>query len=92
MKKLRQSRVEPVFGTLLEYLGMRKVNTRGIQQANKSMLMAAIAYNLKKYLKFIEKELKIAINEQTALCLMKKKLIEQIKRSLRLQKYSLYFN
>jgi transposase len=55
MKKVRQSRVEPVFGTLTQYLGMRKVNVRGISQANKVMLMSAIAYNLKKYLKFTKK-------------------------------------
>ena len=52
MKKLRSSIVEPVLGTLVNYLGMRRVNTRGIEQANKCMLMAAIAYNLKKLLKF----------------------------------------
>ena len=52
MKKLRSSTVEPVLGTLVNYLGMRRVNTRGITQANKCMLMAAIAYNLKKLLKF----------------------------------------
>ena len=52
MKKLRSSTVEPVLGTLVNYLGMRRVNTRGIAQANKCMLMAAIAYNLKKLLKF----------------------------------------
>ena len=52
MKKLRSSTVEPVLGTLVNYLGMRRVNTRGIEQANKCMLMAAIAYNLKKLLKF----------------------------------------
>lgn len=52
MKTTRQSTVEPVFGTLTQFLAMRKVNTRGIHQANKVMLMAAIAYNLKKYLKF----------------------------------------
>ena len=52
MKKLRQSRVEPVFGTLTQYLGMRKVNVRGIQGANKCMHMAATAYNLKKLLKY----------------------------------------
>lgn len=32
-------------------MGLRKVNTIGIQQANKCMHLAAIAYNLKKYLK-----------------------------------------
>jgi hypothetical protein len=52
LKTKRSSTVEPVFGTLTEFLAMRKVNTRGIHQANKVMLMAAIAYNLKKYLNF----------------------------------------
>jgi transposase len=55
MKSLRQSTVEPVFGTLINHLGMRKMNTIGIRQANKNMLMAAVAYNLKKYLKFDRK-------------------------------------
>ena len=55
IKKKRQSTVEPVFGTLTQFLGMRKVNTRGIKQANKVMLMAGTAYNLKKYLKFVKK-------------------------------------
>jgi hypothetical protein len=54
-KKLRQSKVEPVFGTLLNYLAMKRVNTRGQQAAHKCMLMAAIAFNLKKYLGFIAK-------------------------------------
>ena len=52
MKKLRQSTVEPVLGTLINFLAMKRVNTRGIKQANKCMLMAAIAYNLKKMMKF----------------------------------------
>ena len=30
MKYLRQSTVEPVFGSLINYYAMRKVNTRGI--------------------------------------------------------------
>jgi transposase len=55
MKTLRSSTVEPVFGTLTQYLGMRKVNTIGIKQANKVMHMEAIAYNLKKLMKFIDK-------------------------------------
>jgi transposase len=52
MKKLRSATVEPVLGTLVNFLGMRRVNTRGIKQANKCMLMAAVAYNLKKLMKF----------------------------------------
>lgn len=53
MKKLRQSTVEPVLGTLVNFLAMRRVNTRGIKAANKCMLMAACAYNLKKLIKWI---------------------------------------
>jgi hypothetical protein len=56
LKKVRSSTVEPVLGTLVNYLNMRRVNTRGIRQANKCMLMAAVAYNLKKLLKFITKK------------------------------------
>ena len=56
MKTLRSSTVEPVLGNLVNYFGMRRVNTRGIKQANKCMLMAAVAYNLKKLLKFNTKK------------------------------------
>lgn len=52
MKKLRQSTVEPVLGTLINFMAMKRVNTRGIKLANKCMLMAAIAYNLKKLMNF----------------------------------------
>ena len=58
MKAKRQSTVEPVFGTLTQFRGLRKINTIGIKQANKVMHMSAIAYNLKKYLKFIKKTVK----------------------------------
>lgn len=54
MKKLRSSTVEPVLGTLINFLSMRRINTRGIKQANKCMIMAAVAYNLKKLLKWKE--------------------------------------
>jgi transposase len=55
MKLKRSSTVEPVFGTLTQFMGLRKVFTKGIKQAQKVMLMSAIAYNLKKYLKFTQK-------------------------------------
>ncbi len=32
-------------------MGLRKINTIGIPQASKVMMLSAIAYNLKKYLK-----------------------------------------
>jgi transposase len=52
MKKLRQSTVEPVLGTLINFMGMRRINTRGINLANKGLITAAIAYNIKKMMKF----------------------------------------
>ena len=58
MKGKRQSTVEPVFGTLTQFMGLRKVNTIGLKQANKCMQLSAIAYNLKKYLKFTQKRVK----------------------------------
>jgi len=54
--RIRSKTVEPVLGTLMNFLNMRRVNTRGIEQANKHVLMAALTYNLKKYLKFIHKK------------------------------------
>ncbi len=56
------STVEPVFGHLINFLGMKKVNTRGIQQANKCMLMAACAHNLKKLLKYTQPRRKTLAN------------------------------
>lgn len=52
MRKIRQSTVEPVLGTLINFLGMKRVNSRGLAQANKHVLMASIAYNLKKYMNY----------------------------------------
>jgi trans-2-enoyl-CoA reductase len=51
MKRLRQSTVEPVFGSLTHYYGLRKIGVLGKAGAHKVMLMAAIAFNLKKHLK-----------------------------------------
>lgn len=48
LMKKRQSTVEPVIGTLVNYTGMKKVNTKGLEQANKCMTLSAVAYNLKK--------------------------------------------
>ncbi len=45
-------------GTLTQFMGLRKINTHGIAIANKCMLAAAMAYNLKKYLKFTENSAK----------------------------------
>lgn len=53
MSRRRSRTVEPVLGTLIHYMNMKKVNTRGIKQANKHVLMAALSYNLKKLLSFM---------------------------------------
>ena len=58
MVRVRSKTVEPVIGTLVNFTNMKRVNTRGIKQANKHVLMAAMTYNLKKYLKFISKKTK----------------------------------
>jgi len=52
MSRIRSKTVEPVLGTLKNFLNMRRVNTRGIKQANKHVLMATLCYNLKKLLHF----------------------------------------
>lgn len=53
--KRRSSTVEPVLGTLINHHNMKRINSRGMAQANKHVLMAALCYNLKKYLKFTRK-------------------------------------
>jgi len=57
MYRLRTSTVEPVLGTLINFLNMRRVNTRGIDLANKHVLMSALTYNLKKYLRYVSKDI-----------------------------------
>jgi hypothetical protein len=52
MRKIRQSTVEPVLGTLMNFMAMKRVYARGIAQANKHVLMAATAYNIKKYMRY----------------------------------------
>ena len=56
MRQLRQRTIEPVFGSLLQHYGLRRVNTRGRSSAHKTMLLTAIAFNLKKLLKHQPKQ------------------------------------
>jgi hypothetical protein len=60
MKRLRHSTVEPVIGSLVNYFGVKKLNTKGKSNATKCMTMAAMAYNIKKLLKF--RKIKAAAN------------------------------
>jgi len=59
IRQIRSSTVEPVLGTLVNYLAMRRVNTRGITQANKCIIMSAVPYNLKKLLKWQSRKIKV---------------------------------
>ncbi|MFY7735055.1 MAG: IS1182 family transposase [Bacteroidia bacterium] len=52
MVRVRSKTVEPVIGTLVNFRNMKRVNTRGVKNANKHVLMASLTYNLIKYLKF----------------------------------------
>src|SRR5690554_4060899 len=56
LTKRRSSTVEPVLGTLMNHHNMKRINSRGMPQANKHVLMAALTYNLKKYLRFVVKK------------------------------------
>jgi hypothetical protein len=61
MKKLRQATVEPVLGTPINFMGIRRIWTRGLKNANKFMIGAAIAYNIKKWLTYTEQKGKTLI-------------------------------
>ena len=51
-RRVRQGTVEPVFGSLLHHYGLRRMNVRGHAGAHKTRLLTAVAYNLKKLLKY----------------------------------------
>jgi Transposase DDE domain len=53
MKRKRSSTVEPVWGTLMNFMAAKRINARGLPAANKVVIMAAACYNLKKWMKFI---------------------------------------
>lgn len=59
MSKIRSKTVEPVLGTLINFMNMKRTNSRGISQANKHVILSALCYNLKKYLKFIAQNRKL---------------------------------
>ena len=59
---LRMQSVEPVFGTLQQHYGLRWINTRGKSSAHKIMLMAACAFNLKKWMKSVLNDIKNGLN------------------------------
>ena len=56
MVRVRAGTVEPVFGNLINYYGLRKVNVKGKIGAHKAMLMSAIAYNIRKLIRHISQK------------------------------------
>ena len=83
ISKIRSATVEPVLGTLINFLNMRKINARGMAQANKHVLMAALTYNLKKYLKFERKTPTIKAQEMP-------KMVENILASFKTVIYAFH--
>jgi transposase len=61
MKRKRSSTVEPVWGTLINFTGMKRLNARGLKAANKMLLLSATVYNLKKWLRFMGPKTNIKI-------------------------------
>ena len=75
--RLRARTVEPVWGTLLHFRRLKKVYTKGNDLANKQVLMAAAAYNLKKLMGF--KTIKSAANAiKIAVVDLKTNILERI--------------
>ena len=52
MRRVRQSTVKPVFGNLIHHYGLRRMNVRDHAGAHKTILLTAVAHNLKKLLKY----------------------------------------
>jgi len=65
MVRLRHGTIEPVFGSLINYYGMRKINVKGKAGAHKVMLLAAAAYNLRKWMKHISKKVNVNVQALT---------------------------
>ena len=62
MRRVRQSTVEPVFESLIHHYGLRRMNVRGHAGAHKTMLLTAVAHNLKKLLKHRpQRQLSVAV-------------------------------
>jgi len=80
MSRIRSKTVEPVIGTLVNFTNMKRVNTRGIKNANKHVMMATLTYNLKKYMRFTIKKPSLLAQvlslKQEELCFCKNSLFK----------------
>ena len=62
MKRRRSATVEPVWGTLINFTGMKRINPRGLSAVNKCLILAATCYNLKKWMKYIVRDSNAKLN------------------------------
>jgi hypothetical protein len=62
ISKIRSKTVEPVLGHLINYLGMKRIQARGIHAAVKHVLMASLCHNLKRLMKHKGNRPQININ------------------------------
>lgn len=74
MMRMRSKTVEPVLGTLINFTNMRRINTRGIKQANKHILMAALVYNLKKFMHYVSAKRKTAASQMPVVLVKQRKM------------------
>jgi len=82
MRRVRQSTVEPVFGSLIHHYGLRRMNVRGLAGAHKTMLLTAVAYNLKKLLKYRpNRQLSLAVALPQPLLAVNRRVRRQCRRS-----------
>ena len=81
MRRVRQGTVEPVFGNLLPHYGLRRMNVRGLAGAHKTMLLTAVAYNLKKLLKYCpNRQLSLAVALPQPLLAVNRRVRRQCRR------------
>ena len=79
MSRTRSKTVEPVLGTLINFTNMKRVNTRGMEAANKHVLLSAMVYNLKKLMKFELQTRKTIANALKKIDIANKRLINRLK-------------
>ncbi len=80
ISKIRSRTVEPVLGTLINFLNMRRLNSRGMASANKHVLLSAMCYNLKKLMKFDRPKVPIVTNALHEVTVTAGELLHFLKR------------
>lgn len=76
---------------MVNFTKMKRVNTRGIKNANKHVLMGSLTYNLKKYLRFTIKKPNVlaqVISLKQGKCLaLAKTVVQSINNSILRTRY-----